>query len=157
MAPRLSDSPAKLILLAFAGCLIASLLFLAPQDRPHDVAAFFIGFVLFAGGAVLSLKSTYDLGNGVENELWPDSQLEPFRRHFKSPLYTVLGIVLLIAYILLEFGFSHLFRGQGWVCFLVLQTLSQIRIAFRPPRPSAAPPPDWRSFAPIRSDHWGQP
>lgn len=159
MKSSLSDSPAKFIVLAFVGCLVTSILFLAPGPRDaydtHRVAAILIGFGLFAAGAVLALKSTTDLRNAVENQRWSDSQIEPFRRHFESPIYNVLSIALLIAYALLAIGFKR-FRGEGWICFLFLQTLSQIRIAFRRPRPSATPPPDWRNFAPIRSDHWGQ-
>jgi hypothetical protein len=155
---RLPDSPAKFVLLAVVGCLITSILFLAPGPRDpydiHRVAAVLIGLGIFATGAFLALKSTTDLRNGVENERWPESQIEPFRRHFESPVYTAVSIALLIAYALLAIG-SKRFRAEGWACFLFLQTISQLRIAFRRPRPTT-PSIQWRNSAPIHSDHWGQ-
>ena len=158
MKLRLANSPARLILLAFVGCVITSILFLAPKawaaQNTHRVAAFLVGFGIFAAGALLALKSTTDLRNGVENERWPESQIEPFRRHFQSPLYTALSIALLIAYTLLVLV-SRRFRGEGWACFLFLQTLSQIRSAFRRPRVKI-PPVQWNNFSPIHSDHWGE-
>lgn len=160
MKPSLSNSPAKFILLACVGCLTTSILLLAPGPRdPYDIhrpVAFVLCFGILAAGAVLALKSTTDLRNGVENQQWPQSQIEPFRRHFRSPLYTALSIALLIAFVLSEFFFKRRFRYEGWTYFLFLQTLSQIRIAFKPPRPEPPPPPDWHSFAPLHSDHWGQ-
>jgi hypothetical protein len=159
MKPSLHDSPAKFVLLAVVGCLIASILFLAPEPRDaydtHRVAAFLIGFGIFAAGAFLALKSTTNLRNGVENQRWPDSQIEPFRRHFESPAYTALSIALFIAFVLFEFLFRRSLGGEGWACFLFLQTLSQIRIALKRPREKISPV-QWNNFSPIHSDHWGE-
>lgn len=159
MKPRLPDSPAKFILLALAGCLLTSIVFLASGPRDsygiHRPVVFFICFGIFAAGAVLALKSTTDLRHGVENERWPATQIETYRRHFQSPAYTALAIALLIAYALLAIG-TRRFRGQGWACFIFLQTLSQIRFAFRRPQTTPTSRPDWRNSAPIHSEHWGQ-
>lgn len=159
MKPSLANSPAKFILLAFVGCAITSILFLAPEawatHNTHRVAASLIGFGIFAVGALLALKSTTDLRNGVENEQWPESRIEPFRRRVQSPLYTALTIALFIAFVLFEFLVKRNLRGEGWACFLFLQTLSQIGIAFRRPR-AKIPPVQWNNFTPIHSDHWGE-
>ena len=61
MKPSLHDSPAKFVLLAVVGCLITSILFLAPEPRDaydtHRVAAFLIGLcVPSAGSTSVSLS-----------------------------------------------------------------------------------------------------
>jgi hypothetical protein len=115
-----------------------------------------LDFAVFAVGAILSLKFTSDLRHGVENQDWPESQIEPLRKHLESPWYTALTIVLLIAFVL--FGiFIKRFRGESWVCFLFLQTISQLRMAVRRPvsRTPFGPLTGLHSLTPIHSDHWG--
>jgi hypothetical protein len=146
-------------MLAFTGCLITSALFLFPQVwviHHHRAAALLIGFGIFAVGALLALRSTTDLRNGVESEHWPESQIKPFRRFARSPLFTAIGIALFVALVLLEFIFKGRLRGEFWACFLFLQTLSQVGLAFKR-RPAAKQPAvQWNNLSPIRSDHWGE-
>lgn len=160
MLPRLPDSPAKLAALAMASYLIPSIFFVHPPLRdPHfadRVPVVIAGIAVFAVCAFLSLKCVSTLRNGIENKRWPESQVEPLRNHFDQPLYTILSLALFVAFTLLEFATKH-YRGEGWVCYLVLQTISQLRIALKRPIPTTPGPlADWRNFGPIRSDHWGQ-
>jgi hypothetical protein len=161
MKLRLPNSPKRLALLSVLGLLLASFIFVAPLPRNHHGGLFgaylILSFAVFAAGAFLSLKCTSTLRHGVENQEWPDSQIESLRRHLESPWYTALSIALLIAFVLFEFMSKKRFGGEGWVCFLISQDISQLRIAVRRPRPSkpSGPIPDWRDFAPIHSDHWG--
>ncbi len=119
----------------------------------HRVTLFSIAFAVFAAAAVLSLMSTSKLRRGVQNQRWPESQVEPFRGHFESRACQAASIVLLIAFALLAIPFKQ-FRAEGWACFVLLQTISQLRIALRRP-PVPAPTPEPPIFAPIQSDHWG--
>ena len=160
MKLSLSDSPKKLALLSVLGSLITSIVFVFPWTRHHHYGLLsplvLCGFALFAGGAVLSLKFTSDLRHGVENQNWPESQIEQLRKHLKSPWYTALSIVLFVAFVFFGFFFKRS-GGDGWVCFLLLQTISQLRIAVRRPFPRTPSSPiiGWRDLSPIHSDQWG--
>lgn len=156
MRPSLPNSPMKLVLLTILGSVLSCTLFLLPAPHSHSAfnAALIFALALFAGGTILWLKSVSRLKNGVENELWPESQIEPLRMHLESPYYSLLSIALLVAYVLFQFLFKHL-RTESWACFLLLQTISQLRISLRRPR-IKAPPVIWRNFAPIHSEHWGE-
>ena len=160
MKPSLPDSPVKPALLSVLGCLVASIDFFVPWPGRHSSlfgASLFLGFAVFAAGAILSLKFTSDLRHGVENQDWPESQIEPLRKHLESPWYTALSIALLVAFVLFAI-FIKRFRGESWACYLFVQTVSQLRMAVRRPlsRTPSGPLTGLHSLTPIHSDHWGQ-
>ncbi len=152
------DSPAKLVLLAITGAAMVAILFLAIGHANsydlHRTTLFFIAFAVFLGGASLSLISTSALRRGIDNHRWSDSQLEALRGYFESRACKASSIALFIAFALLAIPFKR-FRAEGWVCFVFLQTISQIRLALRRP-PIPAPPPEPPIFAALHSDHWGR-
>jgi hypothetical protein len=159
MRPRLPSSPARLIATAFLGTLISCALFLAPVGLLHGgniTIRLIVGFALLVAGLGLFLKSVHELKEGVRNQRWPDAQIAPLRAICESPFYTAFSIALLIAFAALAVPSTH-FRALGWIFYLLSQALSQIRMALVPPRTRAVGPAiDWRSSAPIYSDHWGQ-
>lgn len=162
MKPHLPNSPRRLALVAILGCLITAIFFIIPWPERHSgqfkVFAL-LAFAVFAGGLILSLKCTTNLKHGVQNQEWPESQIEPLRIHLESPWYTVLSMALLVAFVLFESLFRRRLGGEGWACFLLSQTLSQLRIAVRRPvtRTPSGPLGGWRDYlAPIHSDQWGQ-
>lgn len=154
----LPNSPVKPALLSVLGSVIACTIFLGPWHRMHRSSIFgayaLIGLAIFAAGAFVSLKFVSELKHGVENERWPEAQIEPLRAHLESPYYTALSIGLLVAFVVLGLLITR-FRGEAWGCFLLGQNISQLRLALKRPRHST-PPIDWRSFGPLHSDHWGQ-
>src|ERR1700761_7515140 len=102
MKLSLPDSPVKPALLSFLGSLIACTIFIAPRPRMHHSDWFgayaILCLVVFAFGAFFSLKSVGELKQGIENERWPETQIEPLRGHLESPYYTALSIGLLAAF-----------------------------------------------------------
>ena len=159
MKPSLPDSPVKPALLSVLCSLIPCVIFFVPWRglrHSHLYGTYLlVSFVIFGGFAILSLKFVSDFRQGVENERWPEAQIERLRAHLESHYYTVLSIVLLLAFLVFEFPLKPRFGGLGWGCFLLGQTISQLRIAVRRPRPST-PSIDWRNSGPLHSDHWGQ-
>lgn len=153
------DSPVKPALLSALGSLIACTVFLAPWPRMHQSGWFgayaILCLVVFAFGAFFSLTFVGELKQGIENERWPKTQIEPLRAHLESPYYTALSIGLLAAFVIFEFFLKRRFGGLGWGCFLLTQNISQLRMALKRPRPSA-PRNQWHDSAPINSSHWGQ-
>lgn len=160
MKPRLPGTPAKLALAAVLGSLIASLLFIGswigPQSSLTLPERMLIAAILFGAGLMLVLRSVTTLKNGVENQRWPDPQIEPLRKCLESHSYTALTIVLLVAYATFGLIVTRL-RDEGWICFLLMMTLSQLRFAVRrPAAPKPGPLSDWLNFGPLRSNHWGK-
>lgn len=158
MKRNLPDSPVKAALLSALGSLIACTAFLAPWPRMHHSDWFgayaILCLVVFAFGAFFSLTFVGKLKQGIENKRWPEAQIEPLRAHLHSQYYTALSIGLLIAFFIFEIFLKRRFGGLGWGCFILSQTISQLRIALKRLPPSI-PPIQWRTSAPIHSDHWG--
>lgn len=158
MKPSLPDSPVKPALLSVLSSLVACAIFLVPGPRMHHSRLFgaylLFSLLIFAGFAILSLKFVRDFKQGIENERWPEAQIEPLRAHLESHFYTALSIALLAAFLIFEFPLKRRFGGLGWSCFLLSQTVSQLRISIKRPRPST-PSIQWRTSAPIHSNHWG--
>ena len=158
MKPSLPDSPVKPALLSVLCSAIACAVFLVPWQRmrhSHYFGAYLIfSLVVFAAFAFLSLKFVGDLRVGIESERWPEAKIERLRAHLLSHYYTALTIGLLVVFLISEFPLTRRSSGVGWVCFLLCQNISQLRIALKPPRPST-PPIRWDASTPIHSDHWG--
>lgn len=161
MKPSLPDSPVKPALLSVLGSLIACSVFLALplfSSRMHHsrLLGGYLVFCLavFVGATIFSLTSVGTIKQGIENQRWTEAQIEPLRAHLESPYYTALSIGLLVPFAIFEFVLQKRFGGLGWGCFLLSQTISQLRIALKRPR-SSNPPIDWHKFTPIHSDHWG--
>lgn len=163
MKPSAHRTPMQLVLLSFAGFVLCAgslplLRFVHTADACHNIrwTPALLLFGLFVAGVIVYLKATTALKNGIRNQQWPEEQLQPLRSVFESPLIQVLVCALLVAYAILWLTHSH-FRDLGLACFILMQVLSQLQIAVRRPRtPRPNPLVDWRNFAPIHSDHWGQ-
>ena len=158
MKPSLPDSPVKPALLSVLCSAIACAVFLVPWQRmrhSHYFGAYLVlSLVIFGAFAFLSLKFVGDLRVGIESERWPEAKIERLRTHLLSHYYTALHIGLFLAFIIFGLFLERRFRGLSWGCFLFAQTLSLLRIALKPPRPST-PPIRWDASTPIHSDHWG--
>ena len=80
--------------------------------------------VVFAFGAFFSLTFVGKLKQGIENERWPEAQIEPLRAHLDSPYYTALSIGLFVGFVIFEFPLKRHFGGLGWGCFLLASSPS---------------------------------
>ncbi len=146
------------------GVLSSLLWFIVPLVHPRSSHALALWMTLFfltsSGTMIASVWIGYDLRNGVESERWPPEEIERFRSTFDNPLvrgaYFTLtfGVLLFLLRALLS---RHHFRGSGFGLFVLSQTLSQILMAARRPRPGIPVGQiDWRAAPRITSDHWGQ-
>jgi sterol desaturase/sphingolipid hydroxylase (fatty acid hydroxylase superfamily) len=121
----------------------------------HPILPIIVSLVLFALGFFISIRSQSDLKEGVANQRWEPSQIEPLRNLFLSAWWTALIIGLaVVAVVFMLIVWPHN-TGIAWIFLYPSMTASWLAIAVRRTE-TPKPPIDWSNFGPIRSDHWGQ-
>lgn len=163
MKPRLHLTPAQLVLVSLFSFVISaaglSLIRFVHTTDGHDCIRWIPFLLIFGGfvlGIVVSLYVSSSLKNGIENQQWPEEQIESLRSVIESRYTNALLVLLLVAYGVLWLVYSK-YRATGLACFVLLQIISQLRTAVRrtPAKPSSLLT-GWRDLSPIRSDQWGQ-
>ena len=115
-----------------------------------------VGFlVAFLCGAGISLMAERRLRNGVRDQVWTEEELEPLRRRFDHPAWTVLAWVPSVMLFVVFFNRQHL-ASLCLMLILPLQTGHRLRQILEREVGSGSPA-EWRSFKPIQSEHWGEP
>jgi hypothetical protein len=109
-------------------------------------------------GLAVSLMAERRLRRGIDNEEWEERDLEPLRKVLAYPVWTVISVIPLV--VLIGYGVtSNVSRGLPlfWSLMIPTQTISRLRVMVKPKRVAGGGLQDWRSFKPIRSEHWGEP
>jgi len=163
--PRPDLSAAQFAGLGLLGVLITEAIFLAPLPSLMHLGlflGFLVGMVPVALGLGLYIWAITEIKNGVQNGIWTDNQLAPLRRITLSPYSTAIVFALLAVFLAFTLfnlanhaNRSH--RAWGWAAYLFLMFITQLQMATKQPTAKTTGPLiDWRTRAPIQSDHWGE-
>jgi hypothetical protein len=137
----------------------------SPRWRPALWIYFALVAALTLGGMIVMSIAASRMRDAIQNGLWPDSEVEVWRRRTCSWWWqSGMGLSLLAMLAALLVSHNHHSFPHGYMLvyspfFVVIQTFAQIGAAFRkPPTPFGGPPiwKDWRNFGKLHSDHWGQ-
>jgi hypothetical protein len=124
------------------------------RPHTHPLLPIIVSLSLWALGFFVSIKSQSELKEGVANQRWEASQIEPIRNLFLSVWWRVLIIGLaVVALVFMLIVWPHNI-GLAWIFLYPSMTASWLAIAVRrteTPKPLI----DWHTFSPIHSDHWG--
>ncbi len=137
-----------LIVTAFAQTLIYVLL---GDARPWS------GKWIWWGPFVLGLGIIFMVERQLRGAIWTDEELEPLRRLLNHPAWNVLVLIPFFV-LLIMLGIRRLDHHiVPWV-FLLLPSQTVMRLQqIVKPKVSSERLLAWQSFAPIHSEHWGEP
>jgi cytochrome c biogenesis factor len=160
--PSLKLTALQTIALSVFGALLAAAAFILPihhsnsQDSPGWLLATMLALIIV--GFAISFYATTDLESGLLNERWPEDEIISTRALLASSLITAATFLCVIAAGIFIW-ISHSTRDIGWALLLFVQSLTRLQTAAKPPRPNRSTSsftPNWNSFSPIRSEHWGE-
>lgn len=123
--------------------------------RFHPFGLIGTSLILVAVGFFISLRCESDLKEGIANQRWDSAEIERIRNVFQSGLWKAFSIGLIVAAVVVMcvVGLHH--PALSWIFLVPSMTSSRLTMMTKRPR-TPKPPIDWRSFGPVRSDHWGQ-
>jgi hypothetical protein len=162
MVCRHQLSAMQLAGVAVLGSVLASSSFIVPVTSNQRFCSMgWLGRLLlllpfFAACITLTLMAESRFKDGVRNNRWSEEEIAPVREVLLSPWWTFFSVVTLIASGILMFVSAHSYRDIGWALFVIGQSATRLQTAFRQPTPKNPSGPDWKSFSPIRSEHWGE-
>ena len=166
-------NPVRLASLAIAGAFLAAsswFLNFLPIHRVHDPClglwatmwANRLTFVTlafpFLSGLWLMFWAEKRLKKGFVDDVWNDAELAPVRSLLEKPIWMWSTVLLMVGCVLQMILFSNAHGGGAffYVLALPLQTVGRTKQLVAPPKVAAGGLKDWRSFKPIRSEHWGE-
>lgn len=162
----------RLAVLALAGACIAAatwcFLFVPVPRLPlHGDGAWAylwasrLRFLAFLGptavGLGLDLWAERRFKAGFAADAWSEAELAPVRRLVQSRIWLLSPVFALTGWIYALFG--DLRMAWAGMAILLLQPLNvagRLRQIVTPKMPAGAAWSEWRSFGPIRSQHWGE-
>jgi len=156
-----SSSPTRLAVLSILGSLLiigAFLVLYFWRSSPGCGCPMMLAsFASIVTGLVLSLRANSHLKQGIANKEWSEEQLAPLRTAAQWPIWTPLGIVLVLASVWCMFFGGHTLHRLTWSFLLPAQAISQLRQALTPRRPFRPKESILHSqLGPIHSDRWGE-
>lgn len=155
------DSPMRLVAVIIAGALVGSIAFL-PMNKVSahpaaPVVALFLALIPLSMGSMIWAGSK--LRDGVQNERWPESAIQPLRAVVSSAAWKA-GLVLLLACLAAATVFERRAHDYPyfWSIFCLQQACTQLSYAARRPvKPSASGNRlDLSETLPLHSEHWGE-
>lgn len=153
------DSPLRLTVVVIVCAIISAVMFssisLLPSRPSATILAICLALVVVC--LIGALWASSKLHDCVQNERWPEKDLEPLRALFLNKASNIISVLLVLAMISV-LVFTRHSHGNFWSINVLLQAQTQLMRALRR---SVRPMPadqliDWSQNAPLHSEHWGE-
>lgn len=108
-------------------------------------------------GMALLVWTNRQIRKGIRTDRWTAAEIDRWREIAEHPaVQTVSWILLITALLLVSFSSSrNRFTGGYWNCFILMQSISSLRDAFKRPTPVRSSP-SLGPIKPLHSEHWGE-
>ncbi|WP_158793428.1 hypothetical protein [Granulicella sp. L60] len=121
----------------------------------------FLGLACLLGGFALVFWAERKLKLGMKEGVWSEAELEPLRRRLDHPVWGWLGVVGMIGVVavLVLYARGSVHLPLFYLLLFPFQNFNRVKQIVKRAQNEgvgAGALRDWRSFRPIRSEHWGE-
>lgn len=167
--------PTQLAVLAIAGAFLAASTWVIPLLPLHlhrvddpctgfwqslwvDRLAILVMTVPFVGGIGPMMCAERRLKRGFLNEVWSEEELDRARALLALRLWTQASVLVFFGCLFVVVTKEHGHNAIAYFYLLLMPTQTVYRMSRTIARPvvNTGGMKDWRSFQPIRSEHWGE-